>query len=352
MDILINDLSKSYQNKLALKNINLKFPAGSFTAILGPSGCGKTTLMRCLAGFLPVNSGSISFGELDVTNFPPQKRGTAMVFQDYALWPHMTVYENIAYGLKLRKCEKNEMERKIFKILDMVEIETNDVKKRHPGQYSGGQQQRIALARALVLEPKLLLMDEPLSNLDAKVRQRLRVEICRIQKELGITAVYVTHDQDEALSMADQVVLMNEGVVEQVGPPERIYQQPGSYFAAQFIGMSNSLNVAYRDGTYYLGEQSLRLQMSELPKGNSNFVMVIRSRDVQIAKQHTLSDEYISFRGNLRESRFTGSGFRHWVEAEKQDIFIDSEENIPDKGLCYVQIPREKCFLYLKEAAS
>lgn len=351
MDIQINELSKSYHTKKALSGINLHLPAGNFTAILGPSGCGKTTLMRCLAGFLPVDHGNIKFGELDITHLPPQNRGTAMVFQDYALWPHMTVYDNLAYGLRIRKINKQEIDKKIIDILNLVEIETHDVKKRHPAQYSGGQQQRIALARALVLEPKLLLMDEPLSNLDAKVRQRLRVEIRKIQKKLGITAVYVTHDQDEALSMADQIVLMNEGKIEQIGSPEKIYNHPKSYFAAQFIGTSNSLLIKYRDGSFYLGQQIIDIPQLPPTVNNVSYDLVIRSKDAQISKHPEISSDFLSFQGNLRESLFTGSGFRHWLEVEKQDIFIESEGDIPEKGLCFVQIPREKYFLYYREEA-
>ncbi|MDR3587407.1 MAG: ABC transporter ATP-binding protein [Desulfosporosinus sp.] len=349
MDISIANLSKSYQQpKKVLSNIDLNFQAGSFTAILGPSGCGKTTLMRCLAGFLSVDQGVIRFGDQEVTHLPPQKRGTAMVFQNYALWPHMSIYENIAYGLKIRKHSKPEIEKKILHILAKVEIDPQDVKKRYPSQYSGGQQQRIALARALVLEPKLLLMDEPLSNLDAKVRQRLRIEIRKLQKDLGITAIYVTHDQDEALSMADQMVLMNEGKIEQIGSPEEIYTHPENYFAAQFIGTSNSLQGEYQDGAYYLGQQILQLPDSPL-RNKGSYDLVIRSKDARITKHRVADAKVLTFQGNLRESLFTGSGFRHWVEVEKQDIFIESEENILEKGICFVQIPHEKYFLFPKE---
>lgn len=352
MDISITGLSKSYTTrKKVLSDIDLTFQAGSFTAILGPSGCGKTTLMRCISGFLNVDQGVIRFGDQEVTHLLPQKRGTAMVFQNYALWPHMTVYENIAYGLKIRKYSKQEIEKKILAILETVEIDTQDVKKRYPSQYSGGQQQRIALARALVLEPKLLLLDEPLSNLDAKVRQRLRVEIRKIQKDLGITAVYVTHDQDEALSMADQIVLMNEGKIEQIGSPENIYKHPQSYFAAQFIGTSNSLQVEYRDGAFYIGQQLIYIPQSPPALNKMSYDLVIRSKDARVTQDRELESELLSFQGILRESLFTGSGYRHWLEVERQDIYIESEENIPEKGLCFVQIPREKYFLYSREEA-
>lgn len=351
MDITIDHLSKSYSSKRALNNINITFQAGSFTAVLGPSGCGKTTLMRCLAGFLNVDTGTIKFGEQDVTILSPQKRGTAMVFQNYALWPHMTVYDNIAFGLKLRKYSKREIEKKVYHILEMVEIDPKDVRKRYPTQYSGGQQQRIALARALVLEPKLLLMDEPLSNLDAKVRQRLRVEIRRIQKELGITAVYVTHDQEEALSMADQIVLMNEGDIVQTGTPEELYRKPQNYFAAQFIGTSNTLEIENRDGLYYLGHQTLSPALS-IPKSDvRRFDLVIRARDAILSSTRTMSNDHLTLQGDLKESLFAGSGFRHWIKIEGLDLFVESDQEIEKKGSCYVHIPIDKCYLYEKKDA-
>jgi len=351
MDIRLINLSKSYGNKRVLSKIDLTFPNGALSAVLGPSGCGKTTMMRCLAGFLTPNQGVIQFGEEDVTHLPPQKRETAMVFQNYALWPHMTVYENIAYGLKLRKIPRRQIEQKIFDILDKVEIEKNDTRKRYPSQYSGGQQQRIALARALVLEPKLLLMDEPLSNLDAKVRQRLRMKIRRIQKDFGITTVYVTHDQDEAFSLADQVVLMHEGQIEQVGTPEKLYHQPQSFFAAQFLGNSNSLDVEYQNGTFYIEDQIIPLPQNHYAKPTGRFSLVIRGKDAIISEREYLGEEWISLQGYLHESLFICSGFRHWVKVGRQDLFIESEESLLSKGACYIHIPKEKCYLFEKQQA-
>src|SRR5262249_17720895 len=222
--------------------VSLAFPAAGLTAILGPSGCGKTTLLRSLAGFIPLDGGRILFGAEDITALPPQARNTAMVFQQYALWPHMTVFDNIAYGLRLRKLSAAEVRARVEKVLDLVEIGgIAGVTWRRPGELSGGQQQRVALARALVVEPRVLLMDEPLSNLDAKVRQRLRAEVRRLQKAVGITTVYVTHDQEEALAIADTVVLMNGGRVVQTGTPQDVYFRPENAFAAEFLGVSNRL---------------------------------------------------------------------------------------------------------------
>ncbi|MDR7318259.1 ABC transporter ATP-binding protein [Brevibacillus nitrificans] len=348
MDILIKDLNKFYQSKQALHDIHMTLPAGSFTAIVGPSGCGKTTLMRCLAGFLQADQGTIHFGEKDVTDVSPQKRETAMVFQNYALWPHMSVFDNIAYGLKLKKLLKAQIEEKVMRMLEKVEIDTADVKKRFPTQYSGGQQQRIALARALVLEPALLLMDEPLSNLDAKVRQRLRVEIRKLQKELGITAVYVTHDQEEALSMADQVIIMNQGRIEQMGRPEELYRQPKSYFVAHFLGNSNTLTVSSRDGQYWIGNQPLPL----LPASGAGKTsrLVVRGEDARISFQAEQPvQSQMQVKGVLRESLFLGAGYRHWVEVEDQSLFIDTENPLEGKGACYVSLSAETCYLFEEE---
>jgi ABC-type Fe3+/spermidine/putrescine transport system ATPase subunit len=351
MEIKIENLVKKYKDKLALSDINLSLPQGSFTAILGPSGCGKTTLMRCLAGFLTVEQGSIRFGDQDVTHTPPQKRGTAMVFQNYALWPHMTVFDNIAYGLKIRKLPKQEIERKVYAITEKVEIDTSDIKKRRPTEYSGGQQQRIALARSLVLEPKLLLMDEPLSNLDAKVRQRLRVEIRSLQQDLGITAVYVTHDQDEAMSMADQIVLMRDGIVEQVGSPKELYNQPGSYFVSHFLGNSNTLNLVFRDGRFHLGQQTMQLPTVSTEGNGNNYALVFRSEEGLLSHQPSAEPNMLSMRAMLRESLFVGAGYRHWLQVEGQSLFIESAEIQMSPGPCFIHLPMNKIFVFPQEEA-
>ncbi|MEW9124515.1 MAG: ABC transporter ATP-binding protein [Thermotaleaceae bacterium] len=348
MKIFVTNLNKSYKEKKALNEVNLELEKGSFTAIVGPSGCGKTTLLRCLAGFLTVDSGRILFGDEDVTDVSPQNRGTAMVFQNYALWPHMTVYNNIAYGLKLRKNSKDEIERKVNNILKKVEIDTKDVKHRYPTQYSGGQQQRIALARALVLEPKLLLMDEPLSNLDAKVRQRLRIEIRRLQKELGITAVYVTHDQEEALSMAEQVVLMNNGVVEQMGTPEELYYQPKSYFVAHFLGKSNTLEIEKKEEKYYLGKQLVNIPKNFIIEENKELSLVIRSDEIKMEGEEDPKN-CILLEGELMESLFVGSGYRHWLMVEKQSIYIENEKKLMNKDKCKIFLPLQRCNIFPRE---
>ena len=205
--------------------------------LLGPSGCGKTTLLRLIAGFYAVDEGQILFDGRVVNDLPPHERGIGMVFQNYALWPHMTVYENAAYGLKLRKVPSAEIAERIRVVLENVKL--GGMADRYPGQLSGGQQQRVALARALVLNPKMLLLDEPLSNLDAKIRIQVRAEIRKLQKDLGITTVYVTHDQEEALTLSDRIAVFNKGKLLQVGPPKALYERPQNRFVADFIGINN-----------------------------------------------------------------------------------------------------------------
>jgi len=235
--ITLTDISKRFGKTAAVDQISLDIPAGSLFFLLGPSGCGKTTLLRMLAGFTEPTSGRIKFGEHDVTHLPANRRECGMVFQGYALWPHMTIRQNVAFGLGVRKVPADATTRRVDAALRMVQM--HPYADRKPNQLSGGQQQRVALARALVIEPQLLLLDEPLSNLDAKLRLDMRSQIKRICSEAKITAVYVTHDQKEALSMADQIALLRDGKVVQVGPPAQIYHRPANRFVADFMGETN-----------------------------------------------------------------------------------------------------------------
>ena len=223
----------------AVKDVSLTIEPGSFVTLLGPSGCGKTTTLRMIAGFEAPDAGDIYLGDERINDLPPNKRDTAMVFQSYALLPHYSVFDNVAYGLKIRRLSKEEIRRRVTDILRLVEL--SGMEDRMPAQLSGGQQQRVALARSLVLEPGVLLFDEPLSNLDVKLRVTMRTEIRRIQKKVGITAIYVTHDQAEAMSLSDRIVIMNGGRIEQNGTPKEIYYHPASRFVADFIGEANFL---------------------------------------------------------------------------------------------------------------
>ena len=223
----------------AVDSINVTMAPGDFITLLGPSGCGKTTTLRMIAGFESPDEGEIYLGDQAINSLTPNKRDTAMVFQSYALFPHLNVFDNVAYGLKLRKLPKEQIRKKVFDMLDLVGLE--GMENRYTNQLSGGQQQRVALARALVVEPGVLLFDEPLSNLDAKLRVYMRTEIRRIQQQFGITAIYVTHDQSEAMSISDQIIIMNKGVIAQTGTPREIYYHPNSEFVADFIGEANFL---------------------------------------------------------------------------------------------------------------
>ena len=243
--VRLDHISKIYQDPktgkdfYAVKDTSLTIEPGSFVTLLGPSGCGKTTTLRMIAGFESPDEGEIYLGDEPINELTPNKRDTAMVFQSYALLPHYNVFDNVAYGLKLRKVPKDEIRERVMKILDLVEL--SDMEGRMTNQLSGGQQQRVALARALVIEPSVLLFDEPLSNLDAKLRVTMRTEIRRIQQEVGITAVYVTHDQSEAMALSDNIIIMNKGVVAQMGTPQEIYYHPVNEFVADFIGEANFL---------------------------------------------------------------------------------------------------------------
>ena len=231
------EVSKAYGDTLAVRDFSLAIPQGEFVALLGPSGCGKTTTLRMLAGFIFPTSGAIRIAGRDVTTQPPYARSTGMVFQGYALFPHMTVAQNVAFGLEMRAVPRPEIATRVAGALRRVRL--SGYEERYPKQLSGGQQQRVALARALVVNPDVLLLDEPLSNLDAKLRHQVRLEIRQLQQELGLTTVFVTHDQEEALTVADRLVVMNQGAIAQVGSPRELYDAPRSAFVADFIGKSN-----------------------------------------------------------------------------------------------------------------
>jgi putative spermidine/putrescine transport system ATP-binding protein len=233
----IKDMTKRYDNGDGVEHINLQIYEGEIVTFLGPSGCGKTTILRTIGGFLDVTSGDIVVDGQSIVGLPPEKRPTAMVFQSYNLWPHMTIYENLAFGLKLRKVPKATIDKDIKEILELVSM--SGTEKKYPGQLSGGQQQRIAIARSLLLKPSLLLLDEPFSALDAKIRQQMREELKKIQSDLGITVIFVTHDQEEAMSLSHRIVVMNKGKFEQVGTPAEIYDNPATLHVASFIGEMN-----------------------------------------------------------------------------------------------------------------
>ncbi|WP_077928033.1 ABC transporter ATP-binding protein [Wohlfahrtiimonas populi] len=275
---------------LILKGIDIDIKDGEFIVVVGPSGCGKSTLLRVIAGLETSSGGEIHIGDKDVTKLEPAQRDIAMVFQNYALYPHMSVRENMAYGVKLAKMPKDEIERRIQDTAKMLDIEQHLDKK--PNQLSGGQRQRVAMGRAIVRKPKLFLFDEPLSNLDAKLRTSTRLEIRRRHNEIGITSLYVTHDQTEAMTLADRIIIMNGGVVEQFGTPSEIFHSPASTFVANFMGSPamNLLNVVVRDGKTWLGETELKgITLPETIRNSAQkeWILGIRPEHIVIVSEST-----------------------------------------------------------------
>jgi iron(III) transport system ATP-binding protein len=244
MRVAVQDLTKRFGPNAVVNRVSFSIVEGELFTLLGPSGCGKTTLLRLIAGFYSADEGDVRFDDRRVNDVPAHERGIGMVFQNYALWPHMTVFDNVAYGLRLRKVASATIRERVDGVLGKVRLA--GLGDRYPGQLSGGQQQRVALARALVLNPRILLLDEPLSNLDAKVRVQVRAEIRKLQQELGITAVYVTHDQEEALTLSDRIAVLDHGIVQQVDSPKALYERPANRFVADFIGVNNMIEGTVR----------------------------------------------------------------------------------------------------------
>ena len=257
--VIIKDAVKKYGDFVALKGVSLDIREGEFFTLLGPSGCGKTTLLRMIAGFNSIEGGEFYFGDRLINAVPAHKRDIGMVFQNYAIFPHLTVEENVAYGLKARKVPAREIAPRVAEALELVQIA--HLAKRKPNELSGGQQQRVALARAFVIEPSVLLMDEPLSNLDAKLRVQMRTVIKKLQRKLGITTIYVTHDQEEALAISDRIAVMKDGVIMQIGTPTEIYAKPQNPFVAGFIGTSNFLDCTVRENGKVTIENELTIRV-------------------------------------------------------------------------------------------
>ena len=300
--VRLEHISKIYQDPktgkdfYAVKDNSLVIEPGEFVTLLGPSGCGKTTTLRMIAGFESPDEGEIYLGDEAINALTPNKRDTAMVFQSYALLPHYNVFDNVAYGLKLRHVPKEEIRERVMKILDLVEL--TGMEGRMTNQLSGGQQQRVALARALVIEPSVLLFDEPLSNLDAKLRVTMRTEIRRIQQEVGITAIYVTHDQSEAMALSDRIIIMRSGVVEQIGSPQEIYYHPVNEFVADFIGEANFLKgrlEALSDNRAQLNVSGDICHAAPVPgmEVGKDYTIVLRPEAASLAEEGGLSCEVV-----------------------------------------------------------
>lgn len=307
----IENLVKKFGQFTALKNISLSIEKGEFVCFLGPSGCGKTTLLRAIAGLDLPTSGTIFQHDKETTFLPPEKRDFGIVFQSYALFPNLTVQENIAIGLKNQGMSTKEALEKVDYWLEMIGLPTSA--QKFPNQLSGGQQQRVALARALALSPGLLLLDEPLSALDAKVRVHLRDEICKLQRKLGITTIMVTHDQDEALSMADRIVVMNHGVIEQVGTPQEIYQKPATRFVAEFVGRMNFIETSAPTST------QIRVADTLLPtpaltnrtiSAGERFDLAVRPESIRFVEKSQVGNDQYALPVRITQTEFLGAFFR------------------------------------------
>ncbi|ASJ11054.1 spermidine/putrescine ABC transporter ATP-binding protein [Thermococcus sp. P6] len=296
VEVKLENVVKTFGETVALKGINLHIKEGELFTLLGPSGCGKSTTLRIIAGLDFPDSGRVYFGDDEVTYLPSSKRGAVLVFQNYALWPHMTVFDNVAYGLKIRKLPKEDIKKRVEWALDLIRL--RGLEDRYPTQLSGGQQQRVAIARALVVEPRVLLLDEPLSNLDAKLRLEMRSEIRRIQRELGITVIYVTHDQEEAMAISDRIAVMNVGTVEQVGTPKEIYESPKTEFVASFMGKTNVIpaKVVERNGELVSVEfEGMKLDGLRYSGESNDVVVVIRPERIRLKP----SENAISLQGTV-----------------------------------------------------
>jgi len=311
----------------AVHDVNLEIEKGELVTLLGPSGCGKTTTLRMIAGFEFPTSGEIILDGQQINSLPPHKRDMSMVFQSYAIFPHLTVFENIAYGLNVQRLSKSEIKERVGRVLDLVHLEGYG--HRAPTQLSGGQQQRVALARALVMEPKVLLMDEPLSNLDAKLREEMRTEIRRIQKELNITSVYVTHDQIEAMTLSDRIVVMNQGVIEQIGTPVEMYRHPNNHFVANFIGRANFIPGVVQEqseGGLVVSSLGETLQLTNVQRKFQNqekVSLTIRPEWVKIKKTGEL------FKGVIQRAVFLGDVIEYDVEVKGQLITgLETDPNV------------------------
>ncbi len=347
----ITNLSVEYQKgKPVLFDLNLDVEEGQLLSLLGPSGCGKTTTLRSIAGFVYPSEGSIFIDGQDVSKLPPDKRDIGLVFQSYALFPHLSVFDNVAFGLKMRKIKSDDIVSRVEEALKVVDL--TDFGNRKPGQLSGGQQQRVALARAIVIEPKLMLYDEPLSNLDAKLRIRMRAELRQLQQRLGITAIYVTHDQVEALAISDKVAVMNEGRLEQAKSPETIFSNPGTPFVASFMGFENNFEARIErieDGHIFVRVNSFEIAIG-LTQQSANFakgdkiLVYFRPKSAGIVFQSVSN----SFPGKIIVRTFLGSTFEYIIQTELGEFLVHINDPVinPDDNRVYLVLDSNNLLVF------
>jgi putative spermidine/putrescine transport system ATP-binding protein len=347
-ELRLDRIGRNFGEQAALSELSLTIRGGEFIALLGPSGCGKSTALNCLAGLLPLSSGSIWLDDRRIDGLPPEQRGFGMVFQNYALFPHMTVRDNVAFGLKMRKTPGPELRRRVDEAMALVRLE--DQAEKLPAQLSGGQQQRVAIARAVVYEPPLVLMDEPLSNLDAQLRLAMRTEIRRLHQTLGLTTIYVTHDQEEALSMADRLVVLREGVVQQVGTPDDVYAHPVNRYVAGFMGYRNMLEFDLESATAetaVLASKDVRLSgMTFGPIEAKRAVAAIRPEDIVVngpgPNRLQVTAEVVEYHGReiLVLARLPGG----------EALYIRTEERCVAGDSIVVAVPPERVLIYPADA--
>jgi iron(III) transport system ATP-binding protein len=327
VSVRLEGINLSFGKTHVLKGIDLQIEPGEFFAFLGPSGCGKTTLLRLIAGFESAQTGRVTIGEKEVSYLPPWRRNLGMVFQSYALWPHMTIRKNVAFGLEERHVSRSEINRRVDKALGLVSL--LELADRRPSQLSGGQQQRVALARTIVIEPLVLLLDEPLSNLDAKLRTQMRHELLDLQRKLSITTIFVTHDQEEANTIADRIALMKDGVIQQKGTPVELYDKPANRFVADFLGTANFFEGQLeKSGSSWVfrADNGLIIPVDDNgdKKNSGRCCLVFRPQNIKVTvKAEDDSGDTIQFQGTVSGKEFLGSTIRYRVTVRGDDVFAD-----------------------------
>ena len=333
--IEIKNINVSYGSNHVLKEVSLNIENKDFYTFLGPSGCGKTTLLRLIAGFEKSSSGELFIDGKEVSNLNPWERDVGMVFQNYALWPHMTVYKNISFGLEEKKIDKKEIKSRVDEVLELVDLK--DLSGRYPFQLSGGQQQRVALARTLVVKPKVLLLDEPLSNLDAKLRVQMRKELQDLHKKIGITSIFVTHDQEEANSMSTNLAILNEGVVQQVGKPVDLYNNPENIFVANFLGTTNVIDGTFKNNNFTSSEG---LEIKNIIDDKKGTNILLRPQNLYLDSNN---NDFQNFEAIVINQEFLGNIVRYTVDVKNHLLTVDSLHEVNKK----IYSPNEKIKIYL-----
>ncbi|MDQ6618640.1 MAG: ABC transporter ATP-binding protein [Pseudomonadota bacterium] len=335
--LAVDGLSAHYGATRVLDRVDLHVARGELVALLGSSGCGKTTLLRSIAGFVTPTAGTIRVGGRDITRLPPERRGTAMMFQSYALWPHMSVAQNIGYGLRMRSWKRDAIAERVEAMLSLLQLE--GFGPRPVTSLSGGQRQRVALGRSLAVDPEVLLLDEPMSNLDYKVRIELRQELRALQRRIGITAVYVTHDREEALTLADRIAVLDAGRVEQYDTPQVIYHRPASPFVAGFMGADNTITVLPK-------ERGWKVASVEERDGRGTMRAHFRSDDARLLAQDELPHDTLVVEGNIAQMLYVGQGYRYRVRLPGAEVWVHAPERIDEGTAARVAVPNDALLLF------